>query len=110
MLEIKADGTIQLTRGDTAKLVVKVKYKDSNAVYIVKPTDKFTMSIKKSIKDAKPLVQKVVIGSNKLRINPIDTQDLAFGNYKYDVQLDTADGETYTVVGPAIFEITEEVT
>lgn len=110
MLDIKADGSIRLTRGDTAKLTVKLKYKDSNDSYVVRPTDKFTLTIKKSVKDVDPLVQKVVVGFNSITIDPEDTRDLAFGKYKYDVQLNTADGEVYTVIEPATFEVAEGVT
>lgn len=110
MLEIKADGSIRLTRGDTAKLTVKLKYEGTNDSYIIRPTDKFTLTVKKSVKDTVALVQKVVVGSNNIKINPEDTQDLAFGKYKYDVQLTTADGEVYTIIDPATFEVAEGVT
>ena len=109
MLYIKPDGTIQLTRGDTAEFSVELKYDDGIEKYSVKPDDKLTLTIKKNTKEAEPLVQKVVEGTTAIEIEPIDTKHLAFGKYKYDVQLDTASGKTYTVIDTSVFEILEEV-
>lgn len=110
MLRIEQDGTVKLTRGDTAKFKVLLKNDDTNEEYIVKTTDKLTLSIKKSTKDDAPLVQRAVIGSNVINIVPTDTKELPFGKYKYDVELETAESEIYTVIEASTFEITEEVT
>lgn len=110
MLYIKDDGTIRLTRGDTAELAVELTYDNSVDAYSIKSDDKLTLTVKKSVKDTAALIQKIVIGSNNIFINPVDTSSLAFGKYKYDVQLETADGKVYTVIEPSIFEVMEEVT
>ena len=110
MLYIHDDGTIQLTRGDTAELSVELAYDDGVGKYSINPDDKLTLTIKKNTKEETPLVQKSVIGTVSIEIEPSDTKSLAFGKYKYDVQLDTASGKTYTVIKTSVFEIMEEVT
>lgn len=110
MLQIKSDGTIRLTRGDTAELKVDLVYDGTENKYVMNSSDKLTLTIKKSTKDVQHLVQKVVTGTDTIVIEPADTAGLSFGKYKYDVQLDTVDGKTYTPVEVSVFEILEEVT
>lgn len=110
MLYVQSDGTIRLTRGDTADLEVQLQNLDTKDEYSIKTTDKVTLSIKKSTKDDAPLVQKSVTGSNVINILPEDTSTLPFGKYKYDVQLETLDHQIYTVIEPSTFVIMEEVT
>lgn len=110
MLRIESDGTVKLTRGDTARLTVNVKNETNNKEYLVEAGDTLTLSVKKSVKDEDPAFQKVIKGENTFHIIPKDTQHLAFGKYKYDVQLTTSSGDVYTVIEPKTFEIMEEVT
>lgn len=110
MLYTNDDGSISLTRGDTARLTVDIENELTSEKYIINEQDVLTLSIKKSIKDDTYLVQKVITGSNMFHIEPEDTSDLAFGKYKYDVQLTTSDGDVFTVIEPNTFEILTEVT
>ena len=68
------------------------------------------MSIKRSVRDKDPSVQKVVTGSSIFYIQPTDTNKLAFGKYLYDVQITTEAGDVYAVIGPTTFELLTEVT
>ena len=111
MLYIEADKTIRLTRGDTAYLTVALSTNQSSSHYTMDENDVLTFSIKRKPKtDIDCLVQKVVKGFNIFHIEPEDTKNLAFGKYKYDVQLTTASGDVYTVIEPTTFEVMEEVT
>lgn len=110
MLYIEADNTIRLTRGDTAYLEVPLVDEASGETYTMRPGDKLTLSVKRNVKDEYCCFQKVVEGSNLFKILPEDTADCDFTKYKYDVQLDTADGDTFTVIEPACFTIMPEVT
>lgn len=111
MLTVDKDNTIHLTRGDTARLLID---RAANAAtgkdYVFTPEDKVTMTVKKTVYDTSPAVQLTVPGGAAIHIKPEDTKELAFGRYVYDVQLTTADGDVYTVVTPATFEVTKEVT
>ena len=110
MLYVNSDGTIQLTRGDTARFNLTIKNNVSQTDYEIQPDDTLTMSIKKSVRDVDPVVQLNIKGSSVFHIHPSDTSDLAFGKYLYDVQITTGDGDVYTVIGPTTFELMKEVT
>lgn len=110
MLYVENDGSIRLTRGDTARLVVSIFNESADADYIITENDTLTLSVKKKAKDAVTLILKQVIGSNVFHIQPTDTSKLPFGRYLYDVQLTTMSGDVYTVITPKTFELMQEVT
>ena len=110
MLYINKDGTIRLTRGDTARLTVTINNDFDNKPYEITETDVLKLTVKRSVRDTTPAFQKSVTGSNKFYIVPDDTKDLVFGKYIYDVELTTVGGDVYTVIEPTIFEILKEVT
>lgn len=109
MLIVNSDNSIELTRGDTARLAVNLEQEDGRD-YEMQPGDVLTLSLKKSVKDTVIVMQKVITGGNVFYIQPEDTAMLEFAKYKYDVQLTTEAGEVYTVITPAVFKITAEVT
>lgn len=110
MLYVNPDGTIKLTRGDTARLEVSIKNDLTNSDYEMTFEDVLRFTIKKTVNDSTPAVQKVVTGSNQFHIEPEDTKPLSFGKYLYDVELTTASGDVYTVIVPTTFEVLKEVT
>lgn len=110
MLIVNNDGTIQLTRGDTAELAVSIVNQDDNSEYEIQEGDSLTLSLKRSIKVTDYALQKTVTGSNIIPIEPRDTAALEFTKYQYDVQLTTSDGKIFTIIAPTTFEITSEVT
>lgn len=110
MLHIKADNTIELTRGDTAYIEVPLVYSDTGDAYEMKAGDTLTLSVKRTVKDIECCFSKVAEGTNMFKILPEDTTDCEFAKYKYDVQLNTADGDVFTVIEPACFTILPEVT
>lgn len=107
MLIVK-NNKVSLTRGDTARLTVPIT-DDSGQPYTVQEDDVVTLTVKKNYEDTEPAIEKKVTGSADFHIKPEDTKGLAFGDYKYDVQLTTADGDNYTVIDDKIFTITKEV-
>lgn len=100
---------ITLTRGDSAELSIKVSKRDGS-LYELNPNDKLTFTIKKTITDENPLLQKEFTGNNVVVLTPEDTKPLSFGKHIYDIQLSLADGSIYTVVPSSEFIIAEEVT
>ena len=110
MLYVSADGGIRLTRGDTARLTVAINNDVSGSEYVMKPDDVLTLTIKKSIKDEVPRLQKTIKGQTTFHIEPNDTADMQFSKYMYDVQLTTSGGDVYTIIEPTLFEIMPEVT
>lgn len=110
ILYVNSDGTIQLTREDTAHFNLTIRNNVSQTDYEIQPDDTLTMSIKKSVRDVDPVVRLNIKGSSVFHIRPSDTSNLAFGKYLYDVQITTGDGDVYTVIGPTTFELMKEVT
>lgn len=110
MLYVDKNNNIRLTRGDTAKFIVSVQNESIKEPYNILSSDTLTMTIKDSIRDGEPCIQKTITGSNAFHILPSDTSSLNFGKYIYDIQLTTKEGDVYTVVAPSTFELMEEVT
>lgn len=110
MLNVERDGVIRLTRGDTAYLQVPITNEITNSDYILSPDDVLKFTIKRSVNDTDPLVQKVLYGANLFHIEPTDTKHLSFGKYLYDVELTTSNGDVYTVIVPTTFELMKEIT
>lgn len=111
MFTISPNGEIGLTRGDTARLTITITNEAADGgAYEIQATDVLTLSLKKSVNDAEYAFQKRVEGTNAFKIEPQDTSELAFGKYRYDVQLTTVEGDVYTVIPPTVFEIMQEVT
>ena len=110
MLRISENNEIALTRGDTAYLKVPIINSDTGEEYVMASGDTETLTVKRTIKDEHICFQKTVTGTNSFHIEPEDTKDCDFANYKYDVQLVLVNGDVYTVVEPACFKILEEVT
>jgi hypothetical protein len=107
MLYIKAN-TIMLTRGDTAYIDVVIDREGEP--YTLASGDKLTLSVKKYVTDEAPAFSKTTTSGNTIHIEPQDTAGLGFGTYKYDVQLNTASGDVFTVVDVGNFEVMPEVT
>lgn len=99
---------IKLTRGDTAYLHIPLK--TPSGEYEMSTTDTLTFTMKKNVRETEHLIQKIVQGTNAFHIEPTDTSSMAFGKYVYDVQLETEDGDVYTVIPPSAFELLTEVT
>ena len=63
MLYINDDGSIELTRGDTARLSVSIQNDLTGEDYIVSATDTLRFTIKRTVNDTTPYVKKEVKGS-----------------------------------------------
>lgn len=109
MLYIKRDGSIELTRGDTARFTVDLADAEGKE-YIMQSSDVLVFTVKESVDDIEPSIQKISPASNTIHIKPEDTSELDFGNYVYDVELRLENGDVYTVIEKNIFKLREEVT
>lgn len=109
MLYVLDDGTIKLTRGDTARIAITINNL-LNQEYSIGKEDSLTLTIKKKVKDVEPLLQKIVKGTTLFHIKPEDTNNCSFGKYVYDVQLTLSNGDVYTIIEPSSFVILSEVT
>lgn len=107
MLNI-TDLNIYLTRGDSCSLICNIKDAGGND-YVLQTGDILTFTIKRNCNTDDVVIQKIT-AVNTIAIEPSDTNDLSYGKYVYDIQLNKLNGDVYTVIAPHIFEIGKEVT
>ena len=82
------DQRIIMTRGDTVKITVGIRYKDSTEYYDPIEGETVRFSVKTYLSDKTPAIEKdIPIESMILQLDPEDTKNLAFGPYHYDLQL-----------------------
>lgn len=105
MFQLLENNKIKLTRGDTAYIEVEL-----DSCYQIQEGDTYTFSCKKRVSDSEYAFKITWPAGEILQISPSDTKNLEFGKYLYDIQLDTVDGEVFTLIGPAEIRIMEEIT
>ena len=99
---------ISLTRGDS--LILHVNVTQNDEPYVPQEGDVIRFALKKNSNDEEVLILKDVdLDSMQIVIEPEDTKNLAYGTYRYDIELTTVGGFVDTFIGPANFKITEEV-
>lgn len=101
-----SNNIISITRGDTGKFEIRILDAYKN-IYTLEEGDTILFTVKKDTETSDVLIQK---NSLDIRIDPIDTQDLKYGIYKYDIQVTLANGEVHTIIPASDFIIKEEVT
>ena len=99
---------ISMTRGDSETLTVKIKDDAFEA------GDKVTFTAR--ARATAPIAFQIVVtefeedGSAIITFDHETTEGLTFGRYMYDIELVRADGTVTTLIKPAAFDLTEEVT
>ena len=104
MITIK-DNNIKMIKGDTAYINIKLE-----GGYVYKEGDTLTLTVRKDIDSAEPVLTKTIAANENFTFVPEDTASLAPDRYVYDVQLDTIYEEVFTVVVPSDFILKEGVT
>lgn len=109
MLIVGKNNSIELTRGDTARLTIGVT-DDYDQPYEMREKDTLIFTVKTSADAEESVIEKELKGTNLLHLEPKDTADLDYTKYVYDVELHTAEGDVYTVIEKTDFKLREEVT
>ena len=103
---------ISMVHGDTEAMTVSCTEDGVTRPFVTGDTVYFT--VKKATNSTEKTLQKVITsftnGKALIDILPADTQSLDTKTYVYDIQIVFANGTKKTVLGPATFELTEEVT
>lgn len=100
---------ISMTRGDSGTLIVSL-----SGGATLTDGDKIELTVRVTPTNSERVIHKTVTefkdGKAVIAFAPEDTGQLAFRTYVYDVQLERANGDVYTIIKPSHFEITPEVT
>lgn len=107
------NSNMSMTRGDSESFTVF--YTDASGINIPLVTgDTIYFTVKNSIYTKDTILQKVITefndGKAVIVITHIDTKDIPYGLYYYDIQLTKTDGTVTTIIPPSNFSITGEVT
>lgn len=114
MLKIDDKQNIFITRGDTGIISLTLKEPNSPySEYSLEEHDIALLTVKKNI-DGEILIAKV-FEDNEIKFDSLDTKNLDYGEYIYDVQVHFANGDINTVIPYTVgcltkFFITKEVT
>lgn len=101
--------TIRITRGDNLTVNIVLTDKDGFPYEPIEG-DTVLFTVKKSALSEDVLIQKTIdINTLQLELVESDTENLAFGDYKYEVEVILKSDEHYTVIKNAPFMITEEL-
>lgn len=99
--------TMTIVKKDTASFDVSLEN------YVLTEGDTVTFTIAKEVEQEEPVLQVIVNEFNSgvatVRLTTTDT-NIEIGDYKYDIQINTADGRIDTIVGPAKFKVIGGVT
>lgn len=99
---------IYLTRGDSALLELKITDEDGHT-WEPTSTDKVIFCLKRSPENPEPLLTiQAAEGQTDILLYPNDTKELSFGEYIYDIHVETTSGNIFTVIADSKFEIGKE--
>lgn len=103
-IDVERNNAIAIIAKDTGTLIISVDG------YTLGEGDKLTFTVNRNVELQNPLIQKVIEEFDTennyavISLSQKDT-DLEPGLYVYDIQLDTVDGQTDTIVGPSKFKV-----
>lgn len=100
--------TITHMRGDTG--VLKLDIFIDGQPFDFRSGDTAVLSVKKRLKDSDYILQKTMNEDGQFVFVQADTQDIPFGEYRYDIQVTLKEGQVITAVGPAVYRIVADVT
>lgn len=98
---------IVFTRGDSQSITIHSQSLDFS------DGDKLELTIRYSPKRKEVLLHKSISLAEDPAVfifRPVDTNDLSFGKYVYDIQWTKSDGTVTTLIKPSVFCLSEEVT
>lgn len=98
---------LKMTRGDSESISVSYDTPFTEG-------DVIEMTVRQRETAPVKLIHKVITefeedGSALIVLNPEDTASMRFGDYVYDIQWKKANGWTSTIIKPAMFTLTSEV-
>ena len=117
---LAGENQITISRGESATIFLQVL--DSTNAVVDLTGGKVYFTVKVTVKDTTPLIQKtsdlitqIVItyprlGKCEIILDASNTNTLDVGTYTYDIWVMLSSGKKYPVIKPSVFEIEESVT
>ena len=99
---------VSITRGDSATLHVDLTNADGTA-YTPLSGDSVVLTVKEDANETDALLTLTADSDMTFHFLPTDTDGMAYGSYKYDIQLTTG-SNGYTVIPVATFTVMDEIT
>lgn len=106
---------LSITRGTTMSFLLTIQ-NDDGTIYYLKDGEKLIFGVKFDIESDEYLIKKIIIAENReengylISLKPEDTQKLEFKDYRYDIGLQTNDGDYYMLVLCSPFVVNKAVT
>lgn len=101
--------TIELTRGDTLRVVLELTDYNGNA-YVPNSGDVIRFAMKRRYNDATPIILKTIPNDTlTLLLEPSETKTLPYAEYVYDIEITYVNGDVDTFINKATLKLTEEV-
>ena len=105
---------VYITRGDSGYLDITMTDKDGNPIELTSE-DSVRCQVRDSDQDTAQLIFEGKIevnseGVHMLHVYPEDTADVELGNYVYDIEVDTAGGDVFTIIPLSYFILLPEST
>ena len=97
MLKVE-NGVITLTRGDSAYLNFHLTTQDGEG-YQLQEDDLLHLTVREQADSVYPVLLEAESTTETILLTPEQTGQLEPGKYSYDVQLQTAAGDVFTIVG-----------
>ena len=105
MLQVQGTN-ISIIRGDTGTIDINISV--NGVPYQILDTDKIVFSVKKYYDTDAYAIQKTA-ESGKIKLLHTDTNELSTGNYVWDMQITTTNGDVATI-GPGKLNVLPDVT
>lgn len=102
--------TIHMTRGDTVKIRVALKYKQSGQTYTPQQGDEITFTAVNPNDKSTVIVKTIPTDTLLLSIAPEDTSTLPSGLYQFDIQLTFANGDIDTFITDGALYVERDLT
>lgn len=101
---------IVMTKGDTVKFDISLEYGSDHIPYDIEVGDLFRFTLKKYLYEKEPIIQKLIPALEPvLEIYPEETENLAFGEYHYNIEFLPTNDEIYTIIPDSVFVIRPKV-
>lgn len=102
--------TITMTRGDTVKIRVSLKYRQTGNAYTPQPGDEIKFTAVNAMQKSINIVKTIPIDTLLLTLDPEDTKTLPSGLYLFDCQLTYANGDIDTFIEDGALNINKDQT